>query len=518
MFLFGTWQGLDCEISLPMYGNVYAQPITEKEAGSARGDGQSGVRNEQSDAMLGVMDVSLLVVVVVVVVVVVSEYIINHYTISFLLSPTEGAIVHGVHAELSPARSCSFPAGGPLSLSPLTLTETTPPLPLPLSLSLPAGSQSRFDSSQFTEQEGSTAGLEPFTFPTAAALVKHGSDASSLNFYAQPEERALLAFTHLYNFHTGSSWPCGFKILHGAVKPVRGGAPAPDEQPDHGLHHSSQQPNPQQHQHHHQQQQQQQQQANPGDFGSDIGDHETSIDLSAYIDPSAFNDDFLADLFHHNSRQDKLKAMNAEYEQVQCSAQQQQQQQMYMSGYMDSKLEPMYEPRLRPVAIKQEPRDEDDLTHSMPPTYHHAQQYAGHAQQAPQQQQMPHLQYQIAHCAQTTMHLQPGHPTPPPTPVPSPHHGHHSHHHSKMLDRKSKKHVDKSSPEYRLRRERNNVAVRKSRDKAKMRNLETQQKVVELSADNERLRRRVEHLTRELDTLRGIFRQLPDGSYKPMGS
>uniref|UniRef100_A0A3B5BM70 CCAAT enhancer binding protein alpha n=1 Tax=Stegastes partitus TaxID=144197 RepID=A0A3B5BM70_9TELE len=83
---------------------------------------------------------------------------------------------------------------------------------------------------------------------------------------------------------------------------------------------------------------------------------------------------------------------------------------------------------------------------------------------------------------------------------------------------KPKKHVDKSSPEYRLRRERNNVAVRKSRDKAKMRNMETQQKVVELTTDNDRLRRRVEHLTRELDTLRGIFRQLPDGSFKPLGS
>lgn len=83
---------------------------------------------------------------------------------------------------------------------------------------------------------------------------------------------------------------------------------------------------------------------------------------------------------------------------------------------------------------------------------------------------------------------------------------------------KHKKHVDKSSPEYRLRRERNNVAVRKSRDKAKLRNMETQQKVVELTTDNDRLRRRVEHLTRELDTLRGIFRQLPDGSFKPLGS
>lgn len=279
------------------------------------------------------------------------------------------------------------------------------------------------------------------------------------------------------------------------------------------------------------------QQPNPGyrdpsDLGGEIGDNETSIDLSAYIDPSAFNDDFLADLFHHSSRQEKLKMMNGEYDSVPCGPGP---QQLYMSNYMESKLEPLYEhnpQRIRPVPIKQEPRDDEDLNTGMPPTYHHphAQQYSQHAQQ--QQQQQPHLQYQIAHCAQTTMHLQPGHPTPPPTPVPSPHQHHHHHQHPhqhaqqggmKLLDHqrvggKSKKNVDKSSPEYRLRRERNNVAVRKSRDKAKMRNMETQQKVVELSTDNDRLRRRVEHLTRELDTLRGIFRQLPDGSFKPMGS
>lgn len=276
------------------------------------------------------------------------------------------------------------------------------------------------------------------------------------------------------------------------------------------------------------------------ELGGDIGDSETSIDLSAYIDPSAFNDDFLADLFHHSSRQDKLKMMSGEYDPVQCGpGPGGAPPQLYMSNYMESKLEPLYDhnpPRIRPVAIKQEPRDDEDLSPSVPPSYHHPHppQYS---QQPPQQPpQMPHLQYQIAHCAQTTMHLQPGHPTPPPTPVPSPHqhhphhHPHHQHPHQslKLLEQrgggggggggKPKKHVDKSSPEYRLRRERNNVAVRKSRDKAKMRNMETQQKVVELSNDNDRLRRRVEHLTRELDTLRGIFRQLPDGSFKPLGS
>uniref|UniRef100_A0A8D2ND89 BZIP domain-containing protein n=1 Tax=Zonotrichia albicollis TaxID=44394 RepID=A0A8D2ND89_ZONAL len=84
---------------------------------------------------------------------------------------------------------------------------------------------------------------------------------------------------------------------------------------------------------------------------------------------------------------------------------------------------------------------------------------------------------------------------------------------------KSKKTVDKNSNEYRVRRERNNIAVRKSRDKAKQRNVETQQKVLELTTDNERLRKRVEQLTRELETLRGIFRQLPESSLvKAMGS
>ncbi|KAM9409320.1 CCAAT/enhancer-binding protein alpha [Pholidichthys leucotaenia] len=278
------------------------------------------------------------------------------------------------------------------------------------------------------------------------------------------------------------------------------------------------------------------QQPNPGyrdptDPGGDIGDNETSIDLSAYIDPSAFNDDFLADLFHHGSRQDRIKAMSGDYDPGQCGPGP---QQLYMSGYMDSKLEPIYEQnpsRIRPLAIKQEPRDpEEDLNPGLPPTYHHHhhphqhQNQNQYSQQPQQQHQMPHLQYQIAHCAQTTMHLQPGHPTPPPTPVPSPHQNQHQQGGLKLqLDQhrgggKTKKHVDKNSTEYRLRRERNNVAVRKSRDKAKLRNLETQQKVVELTADNDRLRRRVEHLTRELDTLRGIFRQLPDGSFKPMGS
>ncbi|XP_072527743.1 CCAAT/enhancer-binding protein alpha [Salminus brasiliensis] len=282
---------------------------------------------------------------------------------------------------------------------------------------------------------------------------------------------------------------------------------------------------------------------------SEICEHESSIDISAYIDPAALNDDFLADLFHNGggggagglgARHDKLKLAAGDYGGGYVDGAPH--AYGYAGGYADPvKLETAYEARMRPaLAIKQEPREDDETGHGPPlpplppPAYQHGHGH-GHAHHHP-----PHLQYQIAHCAQTAVHLQPpGHPTPPPTPVPSPHHHHHhhqQHHHQqhggsiKLLGgggggggggsgggsgerSKSKKPVDKSSVEYRLRRERNNVAVRKSRDKAKLRNAETQQKVVELASDNERLRKRVEHLTRELETLRGIFRQLPDGSF-----
>ncbi|XP_057686258.1 CCAAT/enhancer-binding protein beta [Corythoichthys intestinalis] len=97
--------------------------------------------------------------------------------------------------------------------------------------------------------------------------------------------------------------------------------------------------------------------------------------------------------------------------------------------------------------------------------------------------------------------------SPPGTPAPatqgrsprSPSHG------TKLSGGKTKKRLDKDSDEYRQRRERNNLAVRKSRDKAKMRNLETQHKVLELAAENDRLQKRVEQLSRELATLRNLL-------------
>ncbi|KAJ1076986.1 hypothetical protein K5549_019055, partial [Capra hircus] len=92
-----------------------------------------------------------------------------------------------------------------------------------------------------------------------------------------------------------------------------------------------------------------------------------------------------------------------------------------------------------------------------------------------------------------------GHPTPFHPPGRGP-----------QVKSKAKKTVDKHSDEYKIRRERNNIAVRKSRDKAKMRNLETQHKVLELTAENERLQKKVEQLSRELSTLRNLFKQLPE--------
>ncbi len=62
-------------------------------------------------------------------------------------------------------------------------------------------------------------------------------------------------------------------------------------------------------------------------------------------------------------------------------------------------------------------------------------------------------------------------------------------------------------------RERNNIAVRKSRDRAKQRNLEMQQKMIELSSENERLHKTIDQLTRDLSSLRNFFKHTPDTSF-----
>ncbi|NXX94577.1 CEBPD protein, partial [Centropus bengalensis] len=132
------------------------------------------------------------------------------------------------------------------------------------------------------------------------------------------------------------------------------------------------------------------------------------------------------------------------------------------------------------------------------------------------------LPSQIATCAQTIMNLG-GQPTPPTSPEPpgssspsscstrSP--GPAAAAPAGGKERGAKKCVDRFSPEYRQRRERNNIAVRKSRDKAKRRNQEMQQKLLELSAENEKLHKKIEQLTRDLSSLRHFFKQLPGAPF-----
>ncbi|XP_078066633.1 CCAAT/enhancer-binding protein gamma [Mustelus asterias] len=63
----------------------------------------------------------------------------------------------------------------------------------------------------------------------------------------------------------------------------------------------------------------------------------------------------------------------------------------------------------------------------------------------------------------------------------------------------------KESEEYRQRRERNNMAVRKSRLKSKQKAQDTQQRVNELKEENERLEAKIKLLSKELSVLKDLF-------------
>lgn len=76
-----------------------------------------------------------------------------------------------------------------------------------------------------------------------------------------------------------------------------------------------------------------------------------------------------------------------------------------------------------------------------------------------------------------------------------------------------KKILDKGSDEYKRRRERNNIAVRKSREKAKARTRETEERVKKLILDNDRLHKKCEILSQELAAFHSMFaniHNLPD--------
>ncbi|RWS19730.1 CCAAT/enhancer-binding protein gamma-like protein [Leptotrombidium deliense] len=64
---------------------------------------------------------------------------------------------------------------------------------------------------------------------------------------------------------------------------------------------------------------------------------------------------------------------------------------------------------------------------------------------------------------------------------------------------------DKESEEYRKRRERNNLAVKKSRSKTKEKTSQTMVRVDRLKAENEELHQRIEILSKELSLLKDLF-------------
>ena len=75
---------------------------------------------------------------------------------------------------------------------------------------------------------------------------------------------------------------------------------------------------------------------------------------------------------------------------------------------------------------------------------------------------------------------------------------------------KSTKSLPKDSEEYKRRRTLNNIAVKKSREKAKAESRMTVQRLHLLTADKERLERRVEQLNKEIHFLHGLFSKFND--------
>lgn len=65
--------------------------------------------------------------------------------------------------------------------------------------------------------------------------------------------------------------------------------------------------------------------------------------------------------------------------------------------------------------------------------------------------------------------------------------------------------LDKNSDEYKKRRERNNMAVKKSRNKSKQRTQQTMHRVNELKDENDRLETKVKILSKELSFLKDLF-------------
>ena len=69
------------------------------------------------------------------------------------------------------------------------------------------------------------------------------------------------------------------------------------------------------------------------------------------------------------------------------------------------------------------------------------------------------------------------------------------------------------SKEYILRRQRNNIAVRKSREKAKQYFYSLQEREKELEENNWKLEVKIDTLTRQVRKLREIYEQLKESGY-----
>ena len=80
--------------------------------------------------------------------------------------------------------------------------------------------------------------------------------------------------------------------------------------------------------------------------------------------------------------------------------------------------------------------------------------------------------------------------------------------------------MEKGTEEYVEKRARNNVAVRKSRAKAKQKQRETEGRVKSLLEHNDQLQKKVDSLTKELNVLKGLFvnigASIPDEFLKMM--
>ena len=76
---------------------------------------------------------------------------------------------------------------------------------------------------------------------------------------------------------------------------------------------------------------------------------------------------------------------------------------------------------------------------------------------------------------------------------------------SKQFARVNRVVLNKDSDEYKKRRERNNLAVKKSRNKSKIRTQQTLDRVNQLKQENEMLETKIKILTKELNFLKDLF-------------